>query len=394
MLKRSVIYSVAMAASLSVMMSCKDDKGTEVDPGSDSENYLVLGKVGTGTTAQHIMLETSSLSEGKVTALGQGVDVTEKGLVRGTIEKDGFFYKINAAAGKFGKYRVSNGALEVVQEVPFTAVSRENWHQWMDDNTLLMCGDGGDAKHFDYAIVNTKDMAVIKSGDLPIPAPQEVMYMGAFRVRENKLYVYYSHYNETDWSADDTSRLAVMDYPALTNVMVKKDTRTTAPGMGYELTPGDLITENGDIYAISGPGPWAAWRQGVPTGIHRIKAGQDDFDPDYFFNTTEASGGLNQQGLWYLGNGKALTRQAGEWYWPEGFDWYVLDLHSQSMTKLDIPRSLQSWYGNILFKEGKVYISADKDYHIYIYDIASGTVTKGAQIEGVNEIPAIYDLAN
>ncbi|MEL6536036.1 MAG: DUF4374 domain-containing protein, partial [Bacteroidota bacterium] len=59
--------------------------------------------------------------------------------------------------------------------------------------------------------------------------------------------------------------------------------------------------DDGNIY-VQGAGLFSD----KPSGILRIKAGETDFDPDYFFDLTEATGG-NCFGLYHVGNGQAFT---------------------------------------------------------------------------------------
>lgn len=386
-LLRPVYGALTVAALLSVA-ACEPKTSDPVTP--EGTAYALFGSVGTAPNVQSLILQTNNLTEGTVSALGNGLDITGSNFSRrSTIQKDGFFYNIDGVAGKLGKYKLTNGKLETIREVPFADITLFNWFQWIDANTLLLTADG--ETKFNYAIINTENLTVTKTGTLPVPAPANggAMFIGVHHVRDGKLHLFYSHFDGPNYEAEDTSRVAVMDYPAMTNVTISKDTRSTYPGCGYGNTPGAFEDENGDIYVITGPGPWSAYRPELPTGIFRVKKGARVFDPSYFFNTTKATAGEQQQGMWYLGNGKALVKSANPTvavYPNFAFDYYVADVRTQTMTKLELPKSNANFKGEVLVENGKARIAIDTDGYVYTYDPATGSITKGLKVNGLNSV--------
>ena len=69
-----------------------------------------------------------------------------------------------------------------------------------------------------------------------------------------------------------------------------------------------MVTDaNGDIYLVASGLAFGDAAGDKPAGVLKIKAGETDFDEDYFFNLTEAIGEETCFGLTYVDNGLAFT---------------------------------------------------------------------------------------
>ena len=120
----------------------------------------------------------------------------------------------------------------------------------------------------------------------------------------------------------------------------------------------------------------------------KIKAGEKDFDPDYDGFKTDGK----LLSIEYLGNNKVLA-YAREDELGTSIDSYshyyaIIDLTNKSYTRLsyngtDLPYSSGRFSQRTAIAGGKAYIGVnpkDSNPCIYIYDIATGTVTKGREI--------------
>lgn len=87
---------------------------------------------------------------------------------------------------------------------------------------------------------------------------------------------------------------------------VIKDSGRTGFVAGQFLSQGDTgleVVDNGDLYVFSsGQTNYAnAETMTIPSGILKVNNGQFDFDDNYFFNITQASGGHNLYRTYYMG---------------------------------------------------------------------------------------------
>ena len=87
---------------------------------------------------------------------------------------------------------------------------------------------------------------------------------------------------------------------------VIKDAGRTGFVAGQKYSQGDTgleVVDNGDLYVFSSGQTSYADADGitVPSGVLKINQGDFEFDGDYFFNITEASGGFNMFRAFYMG---------------------------------------------------------------------------------------------
>ncbi len=155
---------------------------------------------------------------------------------------------------------------------------------------------------------------------------------------------------------------------------------------------------NGDIYMITNTGDrWGA-TPNKPSAIYKIKAGENTFDANYFFDLSAISNGNREYyGLWDLGNGKALTRVGrqgllttfDDYTSTDVFDYYLIDLVAKTRTKLDLPLSKVVHASTVLVENGIAYIavaSSTAGNYVWSYNISSGVLTKGLEIKGVDNV--------
>ncbi|WP_108866516.1 DUF4374 domain-containing protein [Aquimarina aquimarini] len=220
-------------------------------------------------------------------------------------------------------------------------------------------------------------------------------------IRGNHLFVPYQvHDAEGKWQTlrPNKAYMAVYSYPNIgeTPLKIIEDDRTCNIGVNASMST--LIkTESDDIYTLSCGAKGAGFNPDPatkPSGILKIKNGETDFDANYFFNIEEKAQG-KLFGLAYLGNNKALATIITN---PEVGDLWsayntvfnqklaIVDLVQETVSVIDgIPLFRSGYFATGLFVEdGKAYptIVAENEVAIYQIDIATGTATKGATVEG------------
>lgn len=142
------------------------------------------------------------------------------------------------------------------------------------------------------------------------------------------------------------------------------DDRTCATGV-LSPNPGFALDENGDIY-LNNTASWG-YGAGLSAGFLRIKNGEDEFDPDYFFSindlTLDVPGGVSSYAYTslYMGNGQlyttlfipGLTSDSPDYVNDRNYAPYVLDLYNQTATKLDMPATA-GWATYLINYNGEV----------------------------------------
>ena len=153
--------------------------------------------------------------------------------------------------------------------------------------------------------------------------------------------------------------------------------------------------ESGDVYVFS-PSyakSMADERQQttLPAGVVRIKAGTEEFDPNYYVNIEALTNGISFLRTWYIGGSKFLMLMYDMPLAPAttmtATRLAIFDVESASLTYVEgLPSAERiSGFGTAPYSEdGKCYIAVTltDDYPaIYAIDAATAVATKGLTVE-------------
>lgn len=200
---------------------------------------------------------------------------------------------------------------------------------------------------------------------------------------------------------NDHTYLAIFNKD-LEMIRVLEDTGRTGMISGQTRATGETgiePVENGDIYVFSS----ALDAEDVPSGILKINAGDVnsiDFDDDYFFNISEASGGHKIHRTYYVGNNNFVVQMFTEPNTASGSPddtankFAVVNVEDQSFDWVDDmpePNSILNIGAPYVDKDnGQVVFPIETDGYptLYIIDGKSASATKGLEVktEGVNAV--------
>ena len=130
----------------------------------------------------------------------------------------------------------------------------------------------------------------------------------------------------------------------------------------------------------------------IKSGIFRIKKDQSVID-NYFFNISESIIKNHAYGMWPLGGNKAIIRterkdlfkDLNDHYKVAQFEFYVLDLQTKVIKKLNLPLDKGTRKQCVIVQNGIAYIainSAKEGNFIWLYDIQKESLKKGLQLAG------------
>lgn len=387
------LFKLGLAFTLLLSISaCKKDGETKPVETDDSYKYLLALSLPTIDSYPFHLLKEVESGTANISESQEIPDLPDNVPVAG---KDGFLY-LNSAE-KLTKYEVgADGILKSLGSVPNTGISGGPVSTFIGDNRLLVSTGPRQAaiSTFNYQIINTESMSVASSGTITLPIDEGSMAIPSIYIhRDGKVFVPYLHTN-TDYESYDRAPVAIFN--AATMAYEKTIYTDKAAGLGYSIVSSHAIAENGDLYIIACNSDYWALNENIPSGIVRIKSGQTEFD-DYFFNISEKVGGNHTGGMIYAGNNKAVVQVFRSDLvntfrdYQNGFvlEYYVVDLATKSVQKLDIP--LTKWPRRTLglLENGKVAIVGNTETegnNIYIYDPATNVVTKGLSYVGTETI--------
>jgi len=370
--------------------ACKKSSSTpEETPGEKQYGLLVSA----GTPAARYVLNTSDLTQGTLTTAGNGAETN----VSVITQRGEYFYGTNNA-GNLIKFTSSNKINTIVKEIPFSQISwayYSSFFAWKDEKTLVLLSMK-EALQFEYATLNVETMTITASGNINIPLPPAGHYYWGNNVAflGNKLYISYNVVNSSNDVPLNEIRLASMDFPNVSNVTVTTDTRFNQPAHYNLNAPGSFVYNN-YAYMLNAPTIWIFGETGGSFSIYRVANGATTTDASYQFELTDRTK-EEVSGLFNLGGGKAIVKvvdksqiSSYQDYAKKISEFYVIDVVNKTKTKLNIPKSVATPYSNDILVDGNVaYIAASTDagYYIYTYNAGTGSVTRGAKLDGVSGV--------
>jgi hypothetical protein len=315
--------------------------------------------------------------------------------------KDGFIYINDYTGETFKKLQVNdNGALVELGAVPNLGTNGNPLHTFLDDNRVLTTSkqtfpvDGV----YSYQIINTSNMTVESIGTFNLPiqgdsnASFDYMHANEYVYFEGNVYIPFVEADALENALYDKAYVAV--YDATTMEYIKKINTSYTASLCNGFNPSYAISEAGDLYLSSSNTNVYGVNETVPSGITRINSGTTDFDTNFFFDITAATGN-HSLGMVYLGNNKAIVQvfnseliDTSDFY----VEYYIADLGDASMSKLDIPASKGGYYGGRrsmdLLGNGKAVIVTNNasESALYVYDPINDEVKKGTVYTGADAI--------
>ncbi|MDN5210418.1 hypothetical protein QQ020_00115 [Fulvivirgaceae bacterium BMA12] len=278
------------------------------------------------------------------------------------------------APATMGKY-VFNSAGEAAldQEIIVPGSNSFSSVEIIDENKAYATVGGGLSRAVEFS---PSEMRI--TGEIDLSDAGDGLFYSDMIVRGNTLFIALN-----DFGGSGEAKVAVVDLATNTLEKVISDART-ATLFGTLTTSIMVQDENGDIY-IQGSGLFS----GKPSGILRILSGETEFDGDYFFDLTAATGG-SCFGLYHFGNGATFTAVSEDddnWFGFDGdnpaFRYRKIDLSARTDVG-DLDASLPNMFAasrTMFFTQTStdevLFPTAGKDEDaLYSYTISTGAVSK------------------
>lgn len=348
---------------------------------------------------KQFIIQTDTLDHGTAYPIRDGVPVVSPPRIwYYTIVKDGYYYFVNSQTHYFVKNQVIDNQFVAIDSVLLDGFKYPDNCVFYSPDSILVVDSNSPMTPKLYARINVKDMKA-NIGEFPVPAPQapfKFMSVGFVEFRPPYCWIGYTyHYqDETNgYGSSDTVYIAQTTLPGMQLQHVIKDPRSTYPGNVNTAQQNTFEDENGDFYFLSCPGIVRGANPSQPTAIYRMKAGAQVLDSSYFFNISASAVHNHAYGLWYIGNNQAILRSERkdlfstfeEHYKIPHIEYYVVNLQTQAVKKLDLPLDRGSSRTCVLAEGNAVYISINDGKggnDIWIYSKQDQSVRKGLHLDG------------
>ncbi len=399
-----IIPSLLLAGLTLALAGCKVEPVDPIDePGAATQYFLGIESPTASDAVDVLTLGSDSLTAGEISPVGNGFEQPAwMTFVQGV---DQIFATGYTSAPEFTSYELEDGVL--TQGSSFFTDLTVYALDVVDEASMVLMGStrSGLSEKKIYR-VNTNSMSIEETVTVDFgnePADSLMSFPTDLRVRDGYLFVsYYLIHASGDFSTpgSNEAKVAVFTYPGLEFQKIIVDDR--APNLGRYYTLNTLeMDEQGDIYAFA-PSSLACGYAPVPannSSVLRIKAGETEFDASYHIDFEALSGGYKINDLYYVADGKAVVRVLKEDENDAAYLWAtyaptsenplletgILDLYNETFTLLpEVPKSGGGWNGATLVEDSKLYLGISNSTYagIYVIDVAAGTATEGATVDG------------
>lgn len=382
-----------------------DNKKNPEEPAQPEVTYhydltVTVGKHG-GMASQetHLTMSVPSLSDPNTTVdfKGNGIEITDYTIEN--IYDNKYMYQVPTSEDRFAKLQIKDNKINVIRERPFgtnTYTSRKYTHAWLKENTLVVMAANGTADKIVWTKLNTDDMTIINEGTLSLSVAEgfdsfTTSGLLTYRKSDNKLFYFFYSKKGSGRTATKESffHVAVInpETMAVEKEIVNKEASEMQGSAYGELMQNFMFFDDQDNLYLSA---FSSVNK-VNTGkLLRIKNGEYDFETDY--NAFPGAKGKIVSVL-YIGNGKALAysgdASVGTSIQDPAYYYSIVDLNAKTATPIkfngaDLPYSAGSFSQRAVYnaKENKAYfgVSNEAGETVFVYDVATGSVTKGLSI--------------
>jgi hypothetical protein len=408
-MKKYFLSLAVLTMAMSLTTACSSDDNNEPAPVVETvtpyhfDITVTVGQQGgMSRKVTTIMHSVDSLNSGAdVNFVGEGSEINATYSME-TILKGKYYYQVPFSADRFTKFRFEGDRVKVVQEQKFqknTYSTRSYTHAWVNDSVLVIMAANGDKNAIVWTKLNANDMRIMDEGTLDISLTDDwtsftTSGILAYRHSDNKLFYFYYLKKGSGRSAKKEShfRMAVINAETMAverNTVNSEANEPAGSAYGELLQQTVFFDESDNLYLVC----FNDEEQGEMGRLLRIRAGEYDFERGY-------NGFPNPDGklltVQYLGGGKVFcysrndVADLGTSIDSYAHYYSVIDLNTKTRTRmayqgaaLDYSSGRFAQRSAYVAKENKVYFGVNTETAqpaVYIYDVATGQVTKGVNI--------------
>lgn len=411
--------------TLGLLSSCGEDTPDPTPTPVEAEGFDLWIPVqgATGKTQkeydQNIIVRAKDLTKGTISIKGKGADTGGTALTPHIIYRDGYYYGVSRE-GNFGKFEVGT-TVRTIKEFPLPMIKdRQFSHAWLDRKTLVLVGSTGKQKEVSWARIDTQEMKLLASGTLALKAPAEdeiFCASGLLGYRQSDNTLIFPHIYIAKKRSDRAKKLREEIYVAFIDAATMQvkavDTDKRADWLG-SISFGDNRTCNtftdkaGNFYFVAAKILKETTRPSTTAQrslILRVNSGAMETDKSYdaydqprgkIIDLTPVS---EDEVMLYVQDPKQATPDNPIWDSKNNryvFFWQILNLRTHKVRRIEgVPLSVGNFSHFAAPSGGKVYLGANVasgNSCIYIYDLKSGKVSKGAELEAGFEIERIVPV--
>lgn len=427
------ILLIAMLAMV-CLTSCDKNDGPELptNPLPTPAHFDIWVSLD-GTTGSGGQNQAATVLVQGVTSLDKDAELSFRGVsadVTSVMDAEtmirGMYYYQVAPLGepKYAKYQITNNGVQLLAERPLgknTYAATKYCADWINDNTFVVVASANSNTKVVWSKVKevNNKFTILSEGEFDLKSSGIEKYSTSglvrYRKADNTLIYMFCDYSR---ATTKTNKIfaAFINPDDMSIKSIAEETRSTQLSgtvYGELLQNKTFFDEAGNLYVACGSMIPNSKNSSTCTDgrIYRINAGASEFDASYLgFNHPDGK----IVTVDYLGKNKVLlylqdpkhcgTAADNADYngWGSKYNCYyaIYDLMTNELTELEyngkkLPFNLGTFSQRSVIHNGKAYIGVNPEVGapvIYVYDIATGALTKGMSIQEGYEFNRIVVL--
>lgn len=374
----SAIFTILLLLALG---SCKKNSSTPNTPPKTQIHYVFANVAGVNPSQTTYVMGTTDLN---FTNLTNANGAEQPGFASMWQYKQSAFLTTFGAPASMTKYTfddkgkvVPSGKLIVPGANTFSSI------EFINDSVAYASLGGGLARVVQFNPTLLQITGEVNLTSVLKPSAASTFYLG-MKARAGKLFMGVHYFNSAFSPLYDSAYVAVIDMTTNKVDKLISDGRTCAIFQAGSSVNGFELDANGDIYIE------ALGSANIPSGILRIKNGETNFDPSYFFDLKAATG-KDCRNLWNFGSGLTFTTRISDPTDPyefkgPNFEYYKIDLAAKTASPLGTVPKIFGSSTSIMRKfdgnEILLVAAGASENAVYSYKIADGTITKKFTLSG------------
>ena len=411
--------------TLGLLSSCGEDTPAPTPTPVEAEGFDLWIPVqgATGKTQkeydQNIIVRAKDLTKGTISIKGKGADTGGTALTPHIIYRDGYYYGVSRE-GNFGKFEVGS-TVRTIKEFPLPMIKdRQFSHAWLDRKTVVLVSSTGKQKEVSWARIDTQEMKLLDSGtlDLKVPASDEIFCAsGLLGYRQSDNTLIFPHIYIAKKRSERAKMLrgeiyvAFIDAATMQVKSVDTDKRADWLGsisFGDNRTCSTFTDKAGNFYFVAAKILKETKRPSTTAQrslVLRVNSGAMETDKSYDAydqprgKIIDLAPVSDDEVMLYVQDPKQATPDNPIWDSAKNryvFFWQIMNLRTHKVRRIEgVPFSVGNFSHFAAPSAGKVYLGANVasgNSCIYIYDLKSGKVSKGAELEAGFEIERIVPV--
>lgn len=399
-MKKSFIYlsSLILTAGLLFSACSDDDPGPVDDNVAIEEGYTISTVSGAWPDLTTYVQWTGDLD---FTSIGNENAIELTGSASTVAHNSAVYATPFGAPANLVKYVVnSDGVPEEEQRIVVPGANTFSTLYFKSETVAYGTVAGGISKLivFDPTTMRITNEVSLTSITSLVDGADRTYYLDMLE-RDNKLFMAV-HFENNFSPVNDNAYVAIIDLNTNEVEKVISDNRTGMLFGGPSPNSGMVLDTNGDVY-IQALGTTNSGGN-AKSGVLRIKAGETEFDTDYFFNLQDEVGNVCY-GIYHTSSGRTFTANVQDetdfWEFATGepqFKYVEIDLATMSSNGpvAGLPTTYAS-RSMLVFEEDNdaLYfsIATNSENAVYQYDLANNTSSKdfgstGGHITGLSKL--------